>query len=91
MHHHLGPLIAKQRIADQLRAAERARLGNEARARRREPHDAEPIPYIKARLVRARRRRPPSARRIRFVLASAVSMAVISSRSRLAPPGGIGS
>ncbi|MGB8876544.1 MAG: hypothetical protein WCD11_09520 [Solirubrobacteraceae bacterium] len=52
MHDNLQHLVAEQRIADHLRAAERARLASGARAERRDPHDAEPITNVRARLCR---------------------------------------
>jgi hypothetical protein len=50
MHGYLQHLVALQRIADRVRAAERAQLANEARAQRRDPHDAQPIVTVRARL-----------------------------------------
>lgn len=52
MNANLQYLIAKQRIADQLRAAELARRSREARAPRRDANDAEPIANVRARLCR---------------------------------------
>jgi len=45
-------LIAQQRVADHLRAAERARVASEARAPRCDRHDAERIANVRARLCR---------------------------------------
>jgi hypothetical protein len=51
MNDHLQPLVAKQRIADQLRAAERARVAGQARRQRRDPR-AQPVAIVRARLSR---------------------------------------
>ena len=51
MNDHLQPLVAKQHIAEQLRAAERARVVSQARSQRRDPR-AQPVAIVKARLSR---------------------------------------
>jgi hypothetical protein len=52
MHGNLQHLVAIQRIADQVRAAERAQLANEARVQRRDPPDAQRIVTVRVRLCR---------------------------------------
>jgi len=52
MHGNLPQLVATQRIADQVRVAERARLASEARAQRRDPPNAQAIVTVTIRLCR---------------------------------------
>jgi hypothetical protein len=52
MYDHLQLLTATQRMTDNQRATERARLVSETRPPCRDPHDGQPIATVRARLLR---------------------------------------